>query len=69
MSVEEEAAAQDCFGDRHARLSLLELQFGQSTGRRLLEITQAQAILVIYYQMHGELLTITSVLTIFSKVD
>lgn len=53
-SAEDEAASQECFGDRHGRFALLEMHIGQVTGRRMLEIAQAQAVLCIYYQQHGK---------------
>jgi hypothetical protein len=30
------------------------MQIGKVTGRRMLEIAQAQAVMCIYYQQHGE---------------
>lgn len=53
MSLDEEAANQDCFAERHARFALLEMQVSTTVGRRLLELAQAQAVLAVYYQQHG----------------
>lgn len=54
MSADEEAASQTCFGERHAHFAQLEIRVGNSTGRRLFEICQAQTILTVYYQQHAK---------------
>ncbi|KAL1412647.1 hypothetical protein Q8F55_000394 [Vanrija albida] len=54
MSADEEATSQACFGERHAAFARLELRPGEATGRKLLEICQAQTILITFYQQHAK---------------
>jgi len=69
MSADEEAATQECFGDRHARFTLLEMQIGHVTGRRMLEIAQAQVILAVYYQQHGGCLIKSKVADAYASIQ
>lgn len=53
-SADDEASAQACFGERHAAFAVLELRPSEATGRKMLELCQAQTILIVFYQQHGE---------------